>query len=67
MTHSEYEKAIEADREFVSNELKMWELRLKEATEKVEYWKRQGDAMSAVGARVSLGDTSAFVGNQKSS
>lgn len=62
--HEEYKRAIERDREYVFSQVELWELKAKEATEKLEYWNNQAAAMRSVESRVSLFDNSAFYSKQ---
>ena len=66
MTHTEYKKAIEADRKFVQDQLKLWTDKAEHAKAQVHYWMNQEKAMSSVGARVSLGDNSVFYDKKSS-
>ena len=51
-------KAVESERDLVYSELKRWTLLFEKAQAKVEYWKRQADAISLVSIRVSIGENS---------
>lgn len=66
MTHPEYKKAIDADRKYVDQQLEASKKALEKAKTDVEYWTRQSEAMSAVSARVSMSENSAFDGKKVS-